>query len=99
MQRHEPTILSRIGRVSHVFEVVIALYVHQVYIVRCSLCLYLAKCTQNVVLIVLVGIVSHAHQTIEAPKADESVHQILVLLEDLLEREERPTQVTPLGCE
>lgn len=55
-------------------------------IARHKIYAYLAKCTQNIVLIVLVGVVSHANQTIKSPKADESVHQILVLLEDLLQR-------------
>lgn len=60
---------------------------------------YLSEGPQNVVLIVLIRAIAHAHQAIEAAEGHEGVHQILILLEHLLQREEGPPQVAALRGE
>jgi len=48
---------------------------------------YLAEGTKYVILIVLIGTIANANETIETAQGDKGVHEILILLEHLFERE------------
>jgi len=41
----------------------------------------------------LIGLIANLDETIETSKRHKAMHEILVFLEDLLQREQRPTQL------
>lgn len=49
--------------------------------------------SQDVVLVILVGNAAQSYQGVQSSALDEFVHEILVVLEDLLQREECSTLV------
>lgn len=48
---------------------------------------YLAKSTQNIILIILIGIITNSNQRVQSTKRNKTVHQIFIILKDLLQRE------------
>lgn len=46
---------------------------------------YLTQGTQNVILIILIGSITNTHKTIESTQRHKGMHQVFVLLEDLLQ--------------
>jgi len=52
-----------------------------------SMITYLSEGTKYVILIVLIGTIANANETIETAQGDKGVHEILILLEHLFERE------------
>lgn len=60
---------------------------------------YLAEGTKYIILIVLIGTIANANETIETSEGDKGMNEILILLEHLFKREQSTTQIAALGRE